>query len=57
MFERFKGAVIEKRATCSTGQTVANAACCAWFPVLEDIQENLFNGGQCGAEAHESIRL
>ncbi|GJE95276.1 lignin peroxidase [Phanerochaete sordida] len=51
------GAVIEKRATCSNGKTVSSAACCAWFPVLEDIQENLFHGGQCGAEAHESLRL
>ncbi|EKM51597.1 uncharacterized protein PHACADRAFT_212237 [Phanerochaete carnosa HHB-10118-sp] len=52
-----QGAVVEKRATCSNGVAVSNESCCAWFTVLEDIQENLFNGGQCGAEAHESIRL
>ena len=52
-----EGAALNKRVTCSTGQTVSNEACCAWFPVLDDIQENLFNGGQCGAEAHESLRL
>nr|AAD46494.1 lignin peroxidase [Phanerodontia chrysosporium] len=52
-----QGAAIEKRATCSNGKTVSSAACCAWFPILQDIQENLFNGGQCGAEAHESLRL
>ncbi|KAJ7577384.1 manganese peroxidase 1 precursor [Mycena floridula] len=46
-----------KRTTCSTGQTVSNAACCAWFPVLEDIQQNLFDGGECGEEVHESLRL
>ncbi|KAJ7577383.1 manganese dependent peroxidase 1 [Mycena floridula] len=46
-----------KRATCATGQTVANAACCLWFPILEDIQENLFDGGECGEEVHESLRL
>nr|AAA33741.1 lignin peroxidase lpoB [Phanerodontia chrysosporium] len=49
--------VKEKRATCSNGATVGDASCCAWFDVLDDIQQNLFQGGQCGAEAHESIRL
>lgn len=51
------GAALGKRATCSNGKTVSDAACCAWFPVLTDIQRNLFNDGQCGAEAHESLRL
>lgn len=46
-----------KRATCSNGATVGDASCCSWFDVLDDIQQNLFNGAQCGAEAHESIRL
>ncbi|KAJ7577385.1 manganase peroxidase [Mycena floridula] len=46
-----------KPTRCSTGQTVANAVCCAWFPVLEDIQQNLFDGGECGEEVHESLRL
>ncbi|KAI0328375.1 manganese-repressed peroxidase [Cubamyces sp. BRFM 1775] len=46
-----------KRATCSGGQTTANEACCVWFDVLDDIQENLFSGGDCGDEAHESLRL
>jgi len=27
------------------------------FPILEDIQENLFDGGECGEEVHESLRL
>lgn len=53
----FLGAALNKRVTCSTGQSVSDEACCAWFPVLEDIQQNLFNGGQCNAEAHESLRL
>nr|P11543.1 RecName: Full=Ligninase LG5; AltName: Full=Diarylpropane peroxidase; AltName: Full=Lignin peroxidase; Flags: Precursor [Phanerodontia chrysosporium]AAA33734.1 ligninase precursor [Phanerodontia chrysosporium]AAA33739.1 lignin peroxidase precursor [Phanerodontia chrysosporium]CAA39033.1 lignin peroxidase [Phanerodontia chrysosporium] len=52
-----QGAAVEKRATCSNGKVVPAASCCTWFNVLSDIQENLFNGGQCGAEAHESIRL
>ncbi|TBU55612.1 manganese-repressed peroxidase [Dichomitus squalens] len=48
---------VSKRTTCSGGQTTANAACCVWFDVLDDIQENLFHGGQCGEDAHESLRL
>lgn len=43
--------------TCAGGQVTANAACCALFPVLEDIQTNLFDGGECGEEVHESLRL
>ena len=31
--------------------------CCVWFDVLDDIQENLFDGGECGEEVHESLRL
>ncbi|KAK0195899.1 manganese dependent peroxidase 1 [Armillaria mellea] len=46
-----------KGFTCSTGQTVQNRACCALFPVMEDIQTNLFDGGECGEEVHESLRL
>ncbi|KAI0812394.1 heme peroxidase [Irpex lacteus] len=43
--------------SCGNGQSVQNAACCAWFPVLDDIQANLFSGGTCEEEAHEAIRL
>ncbi|KAI0658123.1 heme peroxidase [Cubamyces menziesii] len=32
-------------------------ACCQLFAVRDDLQENLFHGGQCTAEAHESLRL
>ena len=47
-----------KRVACPDGKnTATNAACCAWFPVLDDIQTNLFHGAQCGAEAHEALRL
>ncbi|EKM51408.1 uncharacterized protein PHACADRAFT_213241 [Phanerochaete carnosa HHB-10118-sp] len=49
--------VKSKRAACSNGASVSDESCCAWFDVLDDIQQNLFNGAQCGAEAHESIRL
>ncbi|EMD32647.1 fungal class II heme-containing peroxidase [Gelatoporia subvermispora B] len=48
---------ITRKATCPDGNTVTNEACCFLFPILEDIQANLFNGGECGSEAHESLRL
>ncbi|KAF9016097.1 heme peroxidase [Hymenopellis radicata] len=51
------GAAVKSGVTCATGQTVQNEACCALFPVLDDIQENLFDGGECGEEVHESLRL
>ncbi|KAJ7182873.1 manganese peroxidase 3 [Mycena crocata] len=54
---RLTSAAIMKRVTCPTGQTTANAACCVLFPILDDIQENLFDGGECGEEVHESLRL
>ncbi|EJD00160.1 fungal versatile peroxidase from pleurotus Eryngii [Fomitiporia mediterranea MF3/22] len=51
-------AAITKRVNCPDGKnTASNAACCAWFPILEDIQQNLFDGGECGEEVHESLRL
>ncbi|KAJ6504347.1 manganese peroxidase 3 [Mycena vitilis] len=49
--------VVTKRVTCATGQTTANAACCVLFPLLDDLQANLFDGGECGEETHESLRL
>ncbi|KAJ6598187.1 putative versatile peroxidase [Mycena vulgaris] len=54
---RLTGAAVTKRVTCPTGETTANAACCVLFPILDDIQENLFDGGECGEEVHESLRL
>ncbi|EMD32649.1 fungal class II heme-containing peroxidase [Gelatoporia subvermispora B] len=50
-------AAVTKRVTCPDGSMTANEACCVLFPVLEDIQQNLFDGGLCGEEAHESLRL
>ncbi|KAJ7203244.1 heme peroxidase [Mycena pura] len=46
-----------KRVACSNGQTAASDSCCVWFDVLDDIQQNLFDGGECGEEVHESLRL
>ncbi|KAJ8481169.1 hypothetical protein ONZ45_g4163 [Pleurotus djamor] len=46
-----------KKVTCKGGRTTSNAQCCVWFDVLDDIQENLFDGAECGEEVHESLRL
>lgn len=43
--------------TCAGGNVVKNEACCALLPVLEDIQANLFDGGECGEGAHSALRL
>ncbi|KAH9940435.1 manganese peroxidase [Epithele typhae] len=32
-------------------------ACCVWLDVLDDIQQNLFDGGECNDDAHEALRL
>ncbi|OBZ76764.1 Versatile peroxidase VPL1 [Grifola frondosa] len=45
------------RGSCGNGRTARNPKCCVWYDVLEDIQQNLFEGGQCDQEAHESLRL
>ena len=43
---------------CPDGKNFAsNAACCALFPLRDDLQKNLFDGGLCNEEAHESLRL
>ncbi|KAF7313068.1 Peroxidase [Mycena kentingensis (nom. inval.)] len=47
-------AVIPKRATCATGQTVANAACCVLFPIMQDLQTNLFDN-ECGEDVSDEI--
>ncbi|KAF8490599.1 manganese peroxidase [Gautieria morchelliformis] len=42
--------------TCPDGSTTANEACCAFFPLLQDLQTNLF-GGNCGEDVHETLRI
>lgn len=33
-------AAVTKRVACADGvHTASNAACCAWYPILDDIQE------------------
>ncbi|KAJ3003227.1 hypothetical protein NUW54_g5411 [Trametes sanguinea] len=56
----FQGAfaALTRRVSCPDGvNTATNAACCQLFAVRDDLQENLFHGGLCTAEAHESLRL
>ncbi|KAF8649475.1 hypothetical protein AX16_005778 [Volvariella volvacea WC 439] len=31
--------------------------CCIWYEILDDIQAHLFDGGECGEDAHEALRL
>ncbi|KAF8200260.1 manganese peroxidase 1 [Pholiota molesta] len=50
-------AAVTKRVTCSSGQVTANAACCALFPAVDFLQTNLFDGAECGEEAHSALRI
>ncbi|KAL5507302.1 GP1_5 [Sanghuangporus vaninii] len=51
-------AALTKRVTCPDGvNVVSDAACCSLFAIRDDIQQNLFDGGECGEEVHESLRL
>ncbi|TFK87404.1 class II peroxidase [Polyporus arcularius HHB13444] len=50
-------AALTRRVACPDGKnTATNAACCALFPIRDDIVQNLFHN-QCAEEAHESLRL
>ncbi|KAJ7122103.1 manganese peroxidase 1 [Mycena epipterygia] len=46
-----------RSATCSNGRKAASNTCCVWYDVLDDIQSNLFEGGTCGDDAHDALRL
>ncbi|KAJ8469427.1 hypothetical protein ONZ51_g9000 [Trametes cubensis] len=49
---------LTRRVTCPDGvNTASNEACCQLFAIRDDLQKNLFDGGLCNAEAHESLRL
>ena len=51
-------AALTRRVACPDGvNTATNAACCSLFAIRDDIQQNLFDGAQCGEEVHESLRL
>jgi hypothetical protein len=50
-------AALIRGVTCPNGHVVRNGACCDLFPILKDIQANLFDGGKCGEDAHSALRL
>ncbi|KAI0000373.1 manganese peroxidase 3 [Russula vinacea] len=50
-------AALVRRVTCPGGHAVSNKKCCDLFPVLEDIQKNLFDNGECGEDAHSALRI
>ncbi|KAF8153853.1 manganese peroxidase 1 [Crassisporium funariophilum] len=50
-------AAVTKRVTCASGHVTANAACCVLFPVVDLLQDQLFDGAECGEEAHSALRL
>ncbi|KAI1788396.1 manganese peroxidase [Ganoderma leucocontextum] len=51
-------AALTRRVTCPDGKnTATNAACCQLFAIQDDLQQNLFDNGQCGEDVHESLRL
>ncbi|KAI0832313.1 manganese peroxidase isozyme precursor [Trametes gibbosa] len=51
-------AAATRKVVCPDGvHTASNAVCCPLFAVVDDLQKNLFDGGECGEETHESLRL
>jgi hypothetical protein len=52
-------AALTRRAVpCPDGvHSATHPACCALYPIVDHIQESLFDGGECGDEVHESLRL
>jgi hypothetical protein len=50
------GALV-RRVVCPNGKSVSNDKCCDLFPILEDIQANLFDHGECGEDAHSALRI
>ncbi|TDL14922.1 manganese peroxidase 2 [Rickenella mellea] len=50
-------AAIVKRVACPNSKhTAVNAACCSWFDVLDDLQENLLQS-ECGENSHSALRI
>ena len=47
-------AALTRRVACPDGvNTATNAACCSLFAIRDDLQQNLFDNGQCGEDVHE----
>ncbi|KIK68886.1 hypothetical protein GYMLUDRAFT_623402 [Collybiopsis luxurians FD-317 M1] len=48
----------DKRFACADGiHVTSNEACCQLFPIVDKLQSDFFDGGECGEEVHESLRL
>ncbi|THV06761.1 manganese dependent peroxidase 1 [Dendrothele bispora CBS 962.96] len=55
---RAANAALTRRVACADGvNTASNEACCALFPIRDVLQSDFFDGGECGEEVHESLRL
>ncbi|KAK7445710.1 fungal class II heme-containing peroxidase [Stygiomarasmius scandens] len=55
---RIANAAPPRRVACADGVHFAsNAACCALFPIVDVLESDFFDGGECGEEVHESLRL
>ncbi|KAJ6461928.1 manganese peroxidase 2 [Mycena vitilis] len=50
-------AALTRRVACADGTMVSNGACCALVPVLQDIQQNMFQDDACGDAAHTALRI
>ncbi|PPR02527.1 hypothetical protein CVT24_001953 [Panaeolus cyanescens] len=51
-------AAITRSVRCPGGQVTSNRACCALFPIVDNLlQAQLFDGAECGEEAHSALRL
>ncbi|TFK23562.1 heme peroxidase [Coprinopsis marcescibilis] len=37
---------------CSNGRSTANAQCCVWFDVLDNLQAGLYQGSRCGIDCN-----
>ncbi|KAF5357392.1 hypothetical protein D9758_005879 [Tetrapyrgos nigripes] len=49
---------LNPRVACPDGvNSASNKVCCQLFPLVELLQSDLFDGGECGEEVHESLRL
>ncbi|KAI0686107.1 manganese peroxidase [Cytidiella melzeri] len=41
------------KTTCSGGRIAQSTECCKFYDILDDVQANIFIGGQCDAESRE----
>jgi len=48
---------LTKRFACPTGQVTSRPQCCSLYPIVQKLQAELFEGGQCNEEARSALRL